>query len=68
MWDLWCTKLYWGGVFTEWFNFSLPVLFHQCPVFVFDFSLILCGAIQKERSIFWEVIVSNIVRIKVQMR
>jgi hypothetical protein len=35
MWDLWWTKLHWNRFFFSYFCFSLPVLFHQCPILIF---------------------------------
>ena len=35
MWDLWWSKWRWDSFFFKYFNFPLPLSFHQCPTFIY---------------------------------
>jgi len=40
-WDIWCTKLQWSRIFSEYLTFPLPVSFHQRSISIFILMLLL---------------------------
>jgi hypothetical protein len=46
MWDLWWTKWHWDRFFSEFFNFFLPISFHQGSILIYIILELIIGSLE----------------------